>query len=302
MTKTQPRSVRPGRLSAGDTIGIVAPASPFDKASFQNGIDAIHSMGFATKIDPRAYHGVGYLAGEDAQRADQVNAMFGDDDVQAVMCARGGYGSLRILERLDYKLMAVHPKPLIGFSDITALHQAAYQKCRLATFHGPTVTTLGKSDEATRRSWLDALTQKNTATVAIAQESFLKTGTAQGILVGGNLTVLSHLIGTPYWISLKDKLLVIEDVGEAAYRIDRMLFQMKMAGLLDGLAGLVMGNFERCGDPASIQHVAKALLQGMDIPIAVGLPVGHGDTNLTLILGAPARLDSDAGELAFLKE
>ena len=293
------QAVLPRRLVAGDIIGVVAPSSPFDKASLDKGIEAIHQMGFGTRIDPQAYAGDGYLAGTDAERADQLNAMFGDPEVRAVMCARGGYGALRILDRLDYALMASYPKPLIGFSDATALHQAVYKRCGMATFHGPTVTTLGRSNQAGRRSWFQALTRVQMQSIAMPRADFLIPGVAEGVLVGGNLTVLSHLIGTPFWVPLNAKLLFIEEVGEAPYRIDRMLFQMKMAGLLEGLAGVVLGGFERCGQLGIIHQMARTFFEEQDIPVAAGLPMGHGHNNLTIALGALARLDSGSGELSF---
>ncbi len=291
--------LRPPKLLPGDTIGVVASSSPFDRTSFEKGIASIHGMGFKTKIDSRAFIADDYLAGSDESRADQLNSMFGDDDVQAVMCARGGYGALRILERLDYDLLSAHPKPLVGFSDITALHQALFAKCGLVSFHGPTVTTLWKEDADTRRAWRTALTSTEAQTVTLRAEDFLLPGKALGVLVGGNLTVLSHLIGTSYWVSLEAKILLIEDIGEAPYRIDRMLTQMRLAGLLEGLGGVVVGSFHRCGDLEQIHRMVTALFAPMAIPVAAGLPIGHGDTNLTIPLGAVARLDSDAGVLDF---
>ncbi len=299
MTNNSTEPHRPRRLAVGDTIGVVAPSSPFDREWFRRGIDVLHQMGFGTKVDERAYAGSGYLAGGDHARADQLNAMFGDDDVQAVMCAGGGYGALRILDLVDYGLAAANPKPLIGFSDITALHQALYLRSGLVTFHGPTVTTLRKSDEPTRQSWLRVLTRCEMDAVSIPDGAFLVKGRAEGVLVGGNLTVLSHLIGTPFWVPLKDKILFIEDTNESPYRIDRMAFQMKMAGLLEDLKGLVLGNFHNCGDLGQIFGMFSDLLGPLDIPVASGLPFGHGECNLTLPLGVPVCLDSGTGMLSF---
>jgi muramoyltetrapeptide carboxypeptidase len=294
------QNIRPRALKPGDTIGIVAPAGPFEKDLFDAGIDAIHGMGFATKIDGDIYVRHGFLAGEDRHRAEQFNVMVADDDVRAVMCARGGYGSLRILDQLDFNALLSDPKPLVGFSDITALHQAIHLKTGLITFHGPMVTTLARSNNATVQSWYDTLTGSCDFSQALSELRILKPGAAEGVLTGGNLATLCHLVGTPYGADYSGAILLIEDVGEAPYRIDRMLTHMKMAGVFEGLNGLVVGTFEDCGSADEIDNLIMERFQDTDIPIVSGAPIGHGKENLTFPLGVRGRLDTQGVELSFL--
>ncbi len=295
------KMIKPARLTPGDTIGIVAPASPFDREQFEQGIAVIHRLGFASKLAKGIFAREGYLAGTDQQRALQLNAMADDDEVRALMCARGGFGTLKILDHLDYGLFRDRAKPLIGFSDITALHQALHLKSGLVTFHGPTVTTLARGDEASQMAWRNGLTDLNPMPLDLSDARPLQAGTAQGVFVGGNLTTLCHMVGTPYAVGFKDGLLLIEDTGEAPYRIDRMLTQMMMAGAFQGLRGLLLGSFKDCGDPHEVEALVQRLFGNMQIPIVAGVPVGHGDCNLTVPLGIPARLDTEKGELVFLE-
>jgi muramoyltetrapeptide carboxypeptidase len=295
------QNIRPRALKPGDTIGVVAPAGPFEKDLFVAGVDAIHGMGFATKIDGGIFMRHGFLAGEDRHRAEHFNAMVADDGVQAIMCARGGYGSLRILDRLDANALFSNPKPLIGFSDITALHQAIRIKIGLITFHGPMVTTLARSNSATVHSWYDTLTGSCDLSQALSASRILKPGAAEGVLTGGNLATLCHMVGTPYGADYSGAILLIEDVGEAPYRIDRMLTQMKMAGTLEGLNGLIVGEFEDCGPQDEIDALIVERFRDMDIPIVSGVPIGHGKDNLTVPLGVKVRLDTQGPALRLLE-
>jgi muramoyltetrapeptide carboxypeptidase len=293
--------VRPRRLHVGDTIGIVAPAGPFDRELFEQGIAMIHRMGFATKTDTRIYSSEGYLAGTDASRAAQFNAMVTDAQVQAIMCARGGYGSLRMLEALNYAAIGSSAKALVGFSDITALHRAIMLRSSLVTLHGPMVTTLPHSDEESRISWYRTLTEPMAQPIDLSHARILKSGRAEGVLAGGNLATLCHLTGTSMGTGFAGHILLLEDIGEAPYRIDRMLTQMKMAGLFAGLAGLVLGSFEDCGSTDEIDALVLERFADLSIPIVSGAGVGHGRSNWTVPLGLAARLDTAADELRFLE-
>jgi muramoyltetrapeptide carboxypeptidase len=295
------RVVRPKRLKTGDTIGIVAPAGPFDRELFEQGIAVIQSMGFATKTDPRIFSRQGYLAGADASRAAQFNAMMADTGVKAVMSARGGYGSLRMLEALDYKSIGSNAKAFIGFSDITALHRAMFIRSSMVTFHGPMVTTLPLSDGQSRLSWYRALTEPFAPPFDLSCARVLKSGSAEGVLAGGNLATLCHLTGTSLSTGFRGQILLLEDIGEAPYRIDRMLTQMKMAGLFAGLAGLVLGSFEDCGSNDEIDALVLERFADMSIPVVAGVCAGHGRCNWTVPLGLMARLDTTAGELRFIE-
>jgi muramoyltetrapeptide carboxypeptidase len=290
--------ILPPPLGIGDTIGVVAPSGPFDRKLFDAGLAVIHDMGFNTKVDDGVYQGQGgYLAGDDHHRAAQFNAMVNDGQVQAVLCARGGYGSLRILDRLDYDALATHPKAVIGFSDITALHRAIFLRTGLVTFHGPMVTTLARSDGPTLHSWGNTLTGRCDLNPALAKTRILNDGAAEGVLAGGNLATLCHLVGTVYGVDFSGAVLLIEEVGEAAYRIDRMLTQMKMAGVFNGLKAVLLGTFEDCGPVGEIDALIKEQFHDLDIPILSGAPIGHGKENLTVPLGVKVRLDTHGPEL-----
>jgi muramoyltetrapeptide carboxypeptidase len=295
------RIVRPKRLKSGDTIGIVAPAGPFERERFYEGIAAIQAMGFAVRVDERIFSRRGYLAGADMERASQFNAMVADEQVQAVMCARGGYGSLRMLDALDYAAIAAAAKPFIGFSDITALHRAILLRSALVTFHGPMVTTLARSDDATRLSLLKALTEPVAPPVDLSGARVLIPGIAQGVLTGGNLATLCHLTGTAVGKDFEGQVVLLEDIGEAPYRIDRMLTQMKMAGLFDGVAGFVLGSFEDCGPADEIDALVAEVFDGWDVPIVSGAPIGHGPGNWTVPLGIVVRMDTSRNEVVFVE-
>jgi muramoyltetrapeptide carboxypeptidase len=291
--------IRPRRLNRGDTIGIVAPSSPFDIARFEQGINLMHDLGFSTRVDDGLFRRRGYLAGSDRHRAEQFNAMVAGDGVQAVMCARGGFGALRILDYLDFDAIRHCAKPIIGFSDVTALHQAIFLKSGLVTFHGPTVTTLARSDTVTVQAWCDALTNPGPAAIDLSGAVFLKPGSARGVVRGGNLATLCHMLGTPYLDDFRGALVLLEDTGEALYRIDRMLSQMKMAGFFDGIAGLLLGGFEHCGAADALNALVLEVFSGRDLPIVAGLDIGHGMCNITIPMGLTARLDSDGRVLDF---
>jgi len=292
--------IRPKCLQRGDTIGIVAPSSPFDQKAFGRGIQVIREAGFSIYEAPDLLLRKGYLAGSDRQRAGQFNAMIADGRADAVMCARGGFGALRILDRLDFDAIGRQAKPLIGFSDITALHQAVLLKSGLATFHGPTVTTLARADEATLSAWYQALTNPKPLTLDLSGAVVLNPGKAWGPVRGGNLATLCHMLGTAYLEPFYGALLFLEDTGEALYRIDRMLTQMKMTGLVSGIAGLMLGSFKNCGEEGALYELVKDLFRGEDIPIVAGLDIGHGNCNKTIPLGIAACLDSGSGTLEFL--
>jgi muramoyltetrapeptide carboxypeptidase len=293
--------MRPHRLKPGDTIGIVAPAGPFEQERFDQGIAVIESMGFCVRLDERIFARRGYLAGADIERAALFNDMVADDDVQALMCARGGYGALRMLGGLDYAAVAAGAKPLIGFSDITALHRAVYLRSGLATFHGPMVVTLAESDEASRRRWYQVLTEPVAPPVTLAAARVLNPGIAQGPLIGGNLATLCHLLGTALGSGYRGCIVLLEEIGEPLYRIDRMLVQMKMAGLFEGMAGLILGCFKECGPKEGIESLVEEIFHGWDIPIVSGVPIGHGQNNWMVPLGIAVRMDTSQHQLVFVE-
>lgn len=295
------RVTKPAALCPGDTIGIAAPASPFDREAFEQGVAVLEAMGFHVKIPDNLFKREGYLAGSDAERVALLVDLFCDGAVRAVLCARGGFGSMRLLPFLDFEAIGNHPKILVGFSDATALLVSLYRKCGLVTFHGPMVTTLGKGSERTSSALMAAISRHSPAVLTPSRPVVLNPGYASGPVIGGNLTTLSHLMGTPFEPVFDGHLLFLEDRGEAPYRIDRMLSQLGLGGLLDGVAGVVLGSFEDCGSVEEVYDIVKRVFQGRPVPVLAGFDIGHGRENITLPLGLEANLDTEDGSLQFLE-
>ena len=257
MTVNCPDKSVPPHLMHGDTIGIIAPASPFDLTRFNNGIQVLASMGFKINIPDSVYNKSGYLAGSDRDRADQINASFADESIQAILCARGGYGSMRVLPYLDYTSIRQHPKLIMGFSDITALLLSLYTRSGLISFHGPVITTLATAGSKTLSSVYTALTADKMTSIRLENGITLNSGRASGRIVCGNLTTLCHLVGTPFQPMFNGNILIVEDTGEKPYRIDRMLTQMNFAGVFEGLCGLGIGRFSHCGDMDELHEISR---------------------------------------------
>jgi len=291
--------VIPSRLKSGDTLGIVAPAGPFDDEKFSRGTQALKDMGFNVFIPEDLFEVNGYLAGSDRHRAKLVNQLFADKDIDAIICARGGYGSIRILPLLDYETIMSNPKIFIGFSDISALLAVLSTRCGLATFHGPVVTTLADATEETRHSLFNAIACNDCLEFKLATGITIHPGSVSGLVCGGNLTTLCHLVGTPFSPSFSNKILFLEDRGEAPYRIDRMLVHMKIAGCFKGLAGIVLGAFEECGPIEAILKIVEDIFEDMPVPILAGIEAGHCKNNTTIPMGVDATLDADMHSLLF---
>jgi muramoyltetrapeptide carboxypeptidase len=293
------KSIKPRCLMTGDTVGIVAPAGPFDPTKFMKGKAVLESMGFKTFFDEGIFRKHGFLAGTDVQRADQVNRLFADSDVQAVVCARGGYGSMRILPFLDLKIIQNNPKIFVGFSDISVLLSVLHTRCSLVTFHGPVVTTLANTAEETIAAMRRVMTSNIILELKPEKGIVIKPGVSSGFVVGGNLTTLCHLVGTPYTPRFNGKILFLEDQGEAPYRIDRMLTQMKLAACFEGIKGLFLGSFEACGKLDEIFRIVQEVFKDVNIPILSGFEIGHARVNITIPIGLRATLDADRQILTF---
>ena len=291
--------IRPPRLKPGDTIGIVAPASPFDQKIFTQGLHVLQSMGLRTRVPDEIFEKNGYLAGSDEHRAGLVMRLFEDQSVNALVCAKGGFGSLRILPLLDFDIIRKNPKVFVGHSDITALLATITVKSGLVSFHGPLVTTLANAPEATCSKLLAAISSNSIVELKPARGIALKAGSARGPVIGGNLTTLCHMLATPFAPRFENRILILEDRGEAHYRIDRMLFQMKLAGCFKGIAGLVLGSFEDCGSPDGVFKIFEEHFKDIPAPILAGFDVGHGPQNMTVPCGLDATLDADRHILAF---
>jgi muramoyltetrapeptide carboxypeptidase len=291
--------IKPPKLNPGDTIGVVAPAGPFDPELFQRGVAALEAIGYQVFLPEGLTFSDRFLAGPDEHRARLINEIFADPEIKGVFCARGGYGSLRILNLIDYDLIRQNPKIFIGFSDISALLWVLSDQCNLTVFHGPVITMLGKGNAESEAGLEAALTTAFPLEIQAANAKIIHAGTCQGVVRGGNLATLCHLLGTPYAPHFRGSIVVLEDVGESPYKIDRMLCQMRMAGCFDGMAGLVLGTFYDSGEYADVLNVAKDVFKDMQIPILAGFDIGHGPVNLTLPFGIPAVLDTENRTLTY---
>ena len=289
----------PARIKPGDTIGIVAPAGPFDRQTFLRGVRILEDMGFQIFIPPGLFEKNRYLAGSDNHRVQFVNQLFADTSVDAIICARGGYGSMRILPMLDYDAIQNNPKVFIGFSDITILLSVLVSRCNLVTFHGPVVTSLADASEKTKSSFFSNVTSDSNLEIKLIRGQTIIPGVATGEVCGGNLTMLCHLVGTPFTPDFENKILFLEDRGEAPYRIDRMLVHMALAGCFKGLSGIILGTFEECGPIEDVIKIVVEVFEKYSIPILAGLDAGHGRHNLTIPLGIEATLDADRHSLTY---
>lgn len=297
---TEKNDIRvPARLSPGDTIGIVAPAGPFDRDTLARGTGYLEEFGFKVFIPPGLLDAKGYLAGSDPHRARFINQLFADKSIDGIICARGGYGSIRILPLLDYQAIADNPKVFIGFSDITVLLTVLADRSGLATFHGPVVTSLADAPAETRNSLMQAVSSDAKLEIKVDRGITINPGSASGIVCGGNLATLCHLVGTPFAPNFADKILFLEDRAEAPYKIDRMLAHMKLAGCFANLAGIALGYFEDCGPLNDIYHIVAQTFRDQSLPILAGLDAGHGQYNRTLPFGIEATLDADGHSLAY---
>jgi len=289
--------IRPLALRHGDPVSVIAPSGPFDRPAFDRGLARL-SARYRPVFDEGLFARERYLAGSDERRLAELTRALTREDTRAVFCARGGYGAARLLASL--KLPESH-KPLVGFSDTTALH-CALQCAGRASIHGPVVTHLGVVDEATANDLFEQL-QDPAARASLTGQPTVA-GVVEGAVLGGNLSVLTRLIGTRWLPPLDGAILFFEDVGERPYRLDRMWQHLAMSGALDRVAGVAMGSFEGCTDSEegwTAEEVLSELARRLGKPCVMGLPVGHGEKNRAFPLGARARLDGAAGTLAFLE-
>jgi len=296
-------AVLPARLRPGDTIAVPAPAGPILPELARPGLDILASR-YKVVVDDGIYVRTGFLAGSDDRRADELNRYLRDPDVRAIMPARGGYGALRILDRLDFDALRRDPKPIVGFSDMIALAAWSAKTAQVRTIHGPMVNQLGRLP-AEDVTWLINLLEDPRAR-GVWPESGRRMGargggTVEGRLVGGNLELMTRLVGTPWALDLGAGIAVIEDVGERPYRIDRMLTQLRLAGTFDGVRAVIVGDFIRCeeadGSPPSVDEVIEERLVAFDLPGIAGLPIGHGDRNRAFPEGARSAVDLATGRL-----
>ncbi len=312
----KPRPIKPPLLKTGDIVGLVAPASTGDPSSLERARQNILSLGFQVKEGRYLSDSYGYLASTDRNRAADINAMFADQKVKAVFAARGGWGAARMLRYLDWNVIAANPKLLIGYSDVTAIHLAIAAKAGFPTLHGPNAAN----------GW-DGKPQRSFKSMAMARElptfaplsaddlrptddyidfTMIAPGKAQGRLLGGNLTVMTTLMGSEWIPDMRGAILFLEDVDEAEYRIDRMLTQLREAGILSQISGFIFGQCRTCRKPDEIsaftlptilqQHIAP-----LNIPAFYGAHFGHITGQYCLPFGAYVEIDGTAGSIQLLE-
>ncbi|MBI4601745.1 MAG: LD-carboxypeptidase [Planctomycetes bacterium] len=312
------KPLRPPALEAGGLIGLVAPASSLGAEQARAAAENLRKRGYAVRIAEGGEPSRGYLAAGDAARANAFNELLRDPEVKAIVCLRGGYGSPRILDRIDYEALRGRPKIVVGYSDITALLIALHQRTGVITFHGPMAKewaagrgltpfsekyyweVLQRPSSPLFEDWGGRRAPDMKAPIALAE------GTAEGRLVGGNLSVISSTMGTPYEIDARGAILFLEEVGEKPFRIDRMLNQLRLAGKLGQARGVVLGVFAGCdardaeGD-LSLAEVFSDYFGPLGIPVLCDYPAGHVPDQAVLPVGALVRLDATARRLSILE-
>jgi muramoyltetrapeptide carboxypeptidase len=291
------RCVIPAPLQRGSRVRVIAPSSPFDRTLVLRGIGWLGQR-YRVEFDWSIFDRSGFLAGSDARRLDELNRALADPDLSAIVAARGGYGLTRIAHLADYGALLRHPKWIVGFSDITALHVEA-QSVGVASLHGPNAAGLGRSDAWTRGRFLNAL-ESPTAALHFDGLQTLSSGVASGVLTGGNLSLLFTCQASGRLHLPPAAILVIEDVAEASYRIDRMLSALLASGALDRVTGVVVGDFTDCPDGphgVPVRSVLAEHLGALGVPVVTGLRFGHERWNEFVPLGVDAELDADAGRL-----
>ncbi|MFM9372269.1 LD-carboxypeptidase [Streptomyces sp. Da 82-17] len=304
-----PELTRPRRLVPGDRVAVVAPSGPVPEELLGAGLDVLRGWGLDPVVAPHVLAGhkeLEYLAASDRQRADDLQRAWCDPTVAGVLCARGGYGAQRMVDLLDWDaLRAAGPKVFVGYSDITSLHEAFAVRLGLATLHGPMVAVPDFTGSQRAREHLKAtlFTPEATQTVTgLPGAGPLVPGRASGVTFGGCLCMLAADLATPTGRrSARGGLLCVEDIGEEPYRLDRMLTQLLRSGLLDGVAGVLLGSWQDCGPYEEVRATLADLLAPLGVPVAEHFGFGHCDGALTLPLGVRAELDADAGELRLLR-
>ncbi|QYA25467.1 LD-carboxypeptidase [Gramella sp. MT6] len=308
----------PEALQEGDTIGIVSPASAiFESEPYEIAKESFEAMGLKVKFGQNTRNRYGHLAGTDEERAEEFNDMFRDDSIKAVIALRGGSGAARILDKLDYEAIKKNPKIFIGYSDITALHMAIYAKTGLVTFHGPVAVSTWNSFSADylKRLLFDKEAIKyenpvNKGDELVQTKNRIRTiheGTTKGQLLGGNLSVLTGIMGSEYFpTDWKGKILYLEDVGEKIYAVDRMMTQLYLAGVFNEISGFVFGKCTDC-DPGgsgygslTMEEVIDHFIKPLNIPAYSGAMIGHIDDNVTIPNGIEAEMDANAGTIQLL--
>jgi muramoyltetrapeptide carboxypeptidase len=283
-------------LEPGAHVALIAPAGALQKPEdLPRAQENARLLGWEPIVGSHATERVGYLAGNDRDRLNDINRALRDPKIDAIWCLRGGYGVMRILAGIDYEALSRTPKAIIGYSDITALHAAVQRKCRLVTYHAPTAREA--MTDLSRDSLRRAVVEQTDSCGVAPNAREINSGTAEGRLVGGNLAVLAALCGTPFAPDLSDGILILEDINEPVYRIDRMLQQLKLAGAFNGCRGIAFGECVKCPEDAGgggrpFEEVLGEIAHSLGVPCLAGIPIGHIAEQWTIPLGAMATLDT----------
>lgn len=301
--------VFPKTLKRGDTVGLIAPASPIPGENIYRCREVVESLGYNVEMGSSADKSyLGYLSGDDDVRAGDINQMFERKDIDGIFCLRGGYGCCRIVDKLKLNMIRKNPKVFVGYSDVTILHLVFNQLCNMVTFHGPMVSSnmISEFDGYTRKSFMDTLSMGRELEFLNPTNKRIKTlnkGYGAGILVGGNLCLLASSLGTSYELHTKNKILLLEEVNEVTYKVDRLLQQLKHSGKLNEVKGIILGSFEKCnpeheGD-AALEEVFNDIIKPLNIPTVYNVEVGHGFPTASLPLGTRCELDATNGKIRF---
>lgn len=304
--------IKPQALKKGDLVGLIAPSSPASKEKLAGAIRILEEIGLQVKVGKTCTATHGYLSGSDELRAGEMNEMFRDKEIKGIVCLRGGYGTPRILDRLDYEAIRENPKIFVGFSDITAVHTAIQNRAGLITFHGPMGAIMGGPDftDYSKKAWVDMLFG-----VTGAEELFnpvgeeligFQGGVASGRLCGGNLSLIADTMGTPYEIDTKGKILFIEEIEEPPRQIDRMMTELRLAGKLRDAAGIIYGDWCDCvekegSETLSLEYVLQDFLPP-EMPVLMNLRAGHCEPQMTLPMHCLVEIDGQKGTLRLLEK
>ncbi|MFO7784118.1 MAG: S66 peptidase family protein [Thermodesulfobacteriota bacterium] len=296
--------LKPPRLQSGDLVGVIAPAGPVSPEDLEPGIRRLEGFGCRAVRGVHLYDSLAYTAGDDASRLEDLHAMFARPEIRAVFCARGGYGCIRLLSRIDPALFRTHPKILMGYSDITSLLWGLHASTGLVCFHGPVVRGFKdrerSADLETFFRWVQDPVRPPEIDLSPTGRAVCE-GRASGPVFGGNLSLVSHLMGTPFMPDLSGAILFLEETREPLYRIDRMLAHLALGGVFDKLSGLLAGDFGENNTNDAVLGLFRERLHPLGIPLATGLPVGHYGRNIPLPIGLPAVLDTDLMRLSYLE-
>ena len=297
------KRIKPAALRQGDKIGLIAPASSFSRDGFLAGCERLRQMGYEPVYSQNIFDRDIYFAGTVERRAHEFQEFWRRDDIAALICVRGGYGSNYLLEKVDYRAVAAHPKILLGCSDVTSVLTAINDRTGLIGFHGPMVAKDIADGTFDLSSWKNALQGATNWSVPTFGVEVLRTGKASGRLYGGCLSMLVASLGTPYEIQTEGSILFIEDIAEKPYRIDRMLMQMRLAGKLEKVRGFVFGEMLDCAPPKgetyNLQQVIMRVLAPFNVPIIYGLKSGHVSSgNITLPIGVEAELEAQGADVS----